>query len=83
MEKRKAFYPGEDKGFVEEMRFVAMKLHRKDQSSEGEKEASDVPLPKWEPSIQGYIKFLVDSRAVYETLENIVHEAPHPSCKCS
>eukprot|EP00250_Pteridium_aquilinum_P004467 c14671_g1_i1 orf=206-1051(+) len=80
-EKRKAFYPGEDKGFVEEMRFVAMKLHRKDQSSEGEKaaEADDKPLAKWEPSIAGYLKFLVDSKAVYDTMETIVQEAPHPS----
>nr|BAF02519.1 heme oxygenase [Adiantum capillus-veneris] len=81
VEKRKAFYPGEDKGFVEEMRFVAMKLHRKDQSSEGEKkaEADDKPLAKWEPSLDGYIKFLVDSKAVYDTMESIVQEAPHPS----
>ncbi|MCO5561270.1 hypothetical protein L7F22_014891 [Adiantum nelumboides] len=81
VEKRKAFYPGEDKGFVEEMRFVAMKLHRKDQSSEGEKkaEADDKPLAKWEPSITGYIKFLVNSKAVYDILESIVQEAAHPS----
>ncbi|KAH7282469.1 hypothetical protein KP509_35G031700 [Ceratopteris richardii] len=80
-EKRKAFYPGEEKGFVEEMRFVAMKLHRKDQSSEGEKEAEpdDKPIAKWEPSVEGYLRFLVDSKAVYDTMESIVQEAPHPS----
>lgn len=75
-------YPGEAKGFVEEMRFVAMKLHTKDQSKEGEKEDKDVqPVSKWEPSIDGYLKFLVNSKKVYDTLEEIVATAAHPSCK--
>ncbi|KAD6454633.1 hypothetical protein E3N88_09339 [Mikania micrantha] len=60
-EKSKKRYPGEGKGFVEEMRFVAMKLHTKDQAKEGEKEAQEKPLPKWEPTIDGYLKFLVDN----------------------
>jgi hypothetical protein len=34
-------YPGESKGFVEEMRFVVMKLHTKDQAKEGEKEVKE------------------------------------------
>ncbi|KAF8406189.1 hypothetical protein HHK36_008269 [Tetracentron sinense] len=38
VEKPKKRYPGEAKGFVEEMRFVAMKLHTRDQAKEGEKE---------------------------------------------
>ncbi|PWA84458.1 plant heme oxygenase (decyclizing) family protein [Artemisia annua] len=71
-------YPGEGKGFVEEMRFVAMKLHTKDQAKEGEKEANKTPLPKWEPSIEGYLKFLVDSKLVYDTLERIVDKADFP-----
>ncbi|GKE58699.1 heme oxygenase 1, chloroplastic [Tanacetum coccineum] len=74
-------YPGEGKGFVEEMRFVAMKLHTKDQAKEGEKEANKTPLPKWEPSIEGYLKFLVDSKLVYDTLEKIVDKADFPECK--
>ncbi|KAI3709456.1 hypothetical protein L2E82_39218 [Cichorium intybus] len=77
-EKSKKKYPGEGKGFVEEMRFVAMKLHTKDQSKEGEKEAQDKPLPKWEPTIDGYLKFLVDSKLVYDTLEKIVENADFP-----
>ncbi|KAJ4708943.1 Heme oxygenase 1 [Melia azedarach] len=39
-EKPRKRYPGEAKGFVEEMRFVAMKLHTKEQAKEGEKEGS-------------------------------------------
>ncbi|KAI3827347.1 hypothetical protein L1987_01420 [Smallanthus sonchifolius] len=77
-EKSKKRYPGEGKGFVEEMRFVAMKLHTKDQAKEGGKEAQEKPLPKWEPTIDGYLKFLVDSKLVYDTLEKIVDKADFP-----
>ncbi|TKY73177.1 Heme oxygenase 1 [Spatholobus suberectus] len=71
---------GESKGFVEEMRFVAMRLHTRDQAKEGEKEVKqpeEKAVTKWDPSIEGYLKFLVDSKVVYDTLENIVQEAPH------
>ncbi|KAL5975830.1 Heme oxygenase 1 [Asimina triloba] len=78
-EKPKKRYPGEAKGFVEEMRFVAMKLHTKDQAKEGEKESDAPPVAKWKPSIDGYLKFLVDSKLVYDTLERIVEKAVHPS----
>lgn len=78
-EKAKARYPGEKKGFVEEMRFVAMKLHTKDQSKEGEKESDAQPIGQWEPTIEGYLKFLVDSKRVYDTMESIVQKASHPS----
>ncbi|KAH6829389.1 Plant heme oxygenase family protein [Perilla frutescens var. hirtella] len=77
-EKPKKRYPGEAKGFVEEMRFVAMKLHTKDQAKEGEKEPQGQPIAKWEPSVEGYLKFLVDSKLVYDTLESIVEKAAFP-----
>ncbi|KAD3067934.1 hypothetical protein E3N88_35814 [Mikania micrantha] len=48
-------------GFVDEMRSVAMKLHSKDQSKEGEKETEGKPWRKWDPTIDGYLKFLVDN----------------------
>nr|7CKA_A Chain A, Heme oxygenase 1 [Glycine max] len=73
---------GESKGFVEEMRFVAMRLHTRDQAREGEKEVKqpeEKAVTKWDPSVEGYLKFLVDSKLVYDTLEKIVQEAPHPS----
>ena len=75
---------GESKGFVEEMRFVAMRLHTRDQAREGEKEVKqpeEKAVTKWNPSVEGYLKFLVDSKLVYATLEKIVHEAPHPFCE--
>ncbi|XP_061364094.1 heme oxygenase 1, chloroplastic-like [Gastrolobium bilobum] len=81
-EKPKKRYPGESKGFVEEMRFVAMKLHTKDQAKEGEKEVMEPEeraVTKWDPTIDGYIRFLVDSKLVYDTLEKIIEEAAYPS----
>lgn len=78
-EKPKKRYPGEAKGFVEEMRFVAMKLHTRDQAKEGEKEPDTQPVAKWEPSIEGYLRFLVDSKVVYDTLESIVDKAACPA----
>ncbi|KAK9706167.1 hypothetical protein RND81_07G108500 [Saponaria officinalis] len=67
------------KGFVEEMRGVAMKLHTREQAKEGEKVVENVEEKspaKWEPTVEGYLKFLVDSKLVYDTLERIVFEAP-------
>ncbi|KAF3333556.1 heme oxygenase 1 [Carex littledalei] len=67
------------KGFVDEMRAVAMKMHTKDQAREGEKEPVGPPIAAWDPSVDGYLKFLVDSKVVFDTLERIVTVAPHPS----
>lgn len=69
------------KPFVEEMRAVAMKLHTKDQAREGEKESEAPPVAKWEPSVEGYLRFLVDSRLVFQTLEDIVDRAAVPWCE--
>lgn len=66
---------------MEEMRAVAMKLHTRDQAKEGEKEVEgpeEKSPAKWETTIDGYLKFLVDSKLVYDTLERIVDEAPVP-----
>ncbi|KAI0491662.1 hypothetical protein KFK09_025922 [Dendrobium nobile] len=68
----------EVKGFVEEMRAVAMKLHTRDQAKEGEKEPEGKPVARWEPTVEGYLRFLVDSKVVYDTLESIVSEAACP-----
>jgi len=69
------------KPFVEEMRAVAMKLHTKDQAREGEKEPEAPPVAKWEPSVEGYLRFLVDSKLVFQTLEDIVERAAVPWCE--
>nr|GEX26322.1 heme oxygenase 1, chloroplastic-like [Tanacetum cinerariifolium] len=65
-------------GFIDEMRAVAMKMHTKDQSKEGKKETEGTPWPKWEPTIDGYLKFLVDSKHVYDTFDKILDHADFP-----
>lgn len=70
--------PGEKKGFVEEMRFVAMKLHTKEQApKEGQAPAKN-PMAKWEPTREGYLRFLVESKAVYDAMEGIMKDGSHP-----
>ncbi|PKA64676.1 Heme oxygenase 1, chloroplastic [Apostasia shenzhenica] len=68
----------EEKGFVDEMRAVAMKLHTRDQAKEGEKEPEGEPVARWEPTVEGYLRFLVDSKVVFDTLESIVAESACP-----
>ena len=73
--------PGEKKGIVEEMRFVAMKLHTREQApKEGEKkpEPEQKPMAQWQPTKEGYLKFLVESKAVYEAMEDIVASGASP-----
>ncbi|KAL2621149.1 hypothetical protein R1flu_001354 [Riccia fluitans] len=77
--KPKQKYPGENKGFVEEMRFVAMKLHTKDQAKEGEKKADMAPVAKWEPTVEGFLKFLVNNKVIYDCMEEIVEKAAYAS----
>ena len=56
------------------MRFVAMKLHTKDQApKEGGREAAATPWAKWQPTREGYLKFLNESKKVYEALEEAVN----------
>ncbi|KAL1197926.1 Heme oxygenase 1 [Cardamine amara subsp. amara] len=81
-EKQKKRYPGESKGFVEEMRFIAMRLHTKEQAKEGEKVTKapeERPVAKWEPTVEGYLNFLVDSKLVYDTLERIIQDSTFPT----
>eukprot|EP00188_Purpureofilum_apyrenoidigerum_P001733 Plantae.Rhodophyta-Purpureofilum_apyrenoidigerum.ctg19822.p1 GENE.Plantae.Rhodophyta-Purpureofilum_apyrenoidigerum.ctg19822~~Plantae.Rhodophyta-Purpureofilum_apyrenoidigerum.ctg19822.p1 ORF type:complete len:254 (+),score=48.64 Plantae.Rhodophyta-Purpureofilum_apyrenoidigerum.ctg19822:78-839(+) len=66
--------PGSHKGFVEEMRFVAMRLHTRDQAKEGEQEKSALPINEWKPKKEDYLQFLVDSKYVYDYMEGIVEE---------
>lgn len=62
--------PGSHKGFVEEMRFVAMKLHTKDQAPrEGQQEESAIPIDAWLPTHADFLQFLVDSKCVYDYFE--------------
>uniref|UniRef100_A0A2P2P1W5 heme oxygenase (biliverdin-producing) n=1 Tax=Rhizophora mucronata TaxID=61149 RepID=A0A2P2P1W5_RHIMU len=78
---QKKRHPRDTKGFVEEMRSVAMKLHTREQAKEGEKEVKqpeERAVPTWEPTVDGYLRFLVDSKLVYDTLEEIVQKEAFP-----
>ncbi|KAL1218239.1 Heme oxygenase 4 [Cardamine amara subsp. amara] len=71
-------YPGERKGFVEEMRLVVIKMHPKDLAKEVKRE-SNGPVSTWEFTVERYLKFLVDSKLVFDTLERLVHESTVPA----
>ena len=59
-----------------EMRGAAMALHTKQQApKEGKAEAKEIqqtPVQTWQPGRPEYLQFLVDSRHVYQTLEELV-----------
>ncbi|KAI3911538.1 hypothetical protein MKW92_021638 [Papaver armeniacum] len=66
--------------FEEELRYVAMKLHVKDPSRKGgNNERMSQVLKREKPSLHGYVKFLVDSKVVYDALEKILANADYLS----
>lgn len=66
-------HSSEFKDFVEELRFQATRLHIEEQgNSQVFKSAS---------SAEEYLKFLVVSKMVYETMEVIVINSSHPACE--
>ncbi|KAK4490359.1 hypothetical protein RD792_001035, partial [Penstemon davidsonii] len=80
--------PGEDKGITEEMRFVAMKLRNsgkgrnkknfeenEDDLEVKEEEEEDKNGDTWQPSVEGFLKYMVDSELVFSTVERIVDES--------
>ncbi|KAK3134045.1 hypothetical protein QOZ80_6AG0544350 [Eleusine coracana subsp. coracana] len=68
----------EVKEFMVEMRARAMRLHSKDQSWEGMAEALEPPVATWNPTVEGYISYLVDMKLVFGTLEAVVNRAAIP-----
>ncbi|KAI4973074.1 hypothetical protein ZWY2020_016918 [Hordeum vulgare] len=55
-----------------------MRMHTKDQSSEGEKELRGPSLSELQPNLEAYLRYLVDSKLIFQTLENIVDRAAVP-----
>lgn len=95
LKKRKRYrkeYPGESQGITEEMRFVAMRLRNikgkyvdktggnEDLDSQ-QSEIDSVEGGTWEPSVEGFVKYLVDSKLVFSTIERIVDESDDVSCE--
>ncbi|KAI4966095.1 hypothetical protein ZWY2020_046600 [Hordeum vulgare] len=60
------------------MRGVAMRMHTKDQSSEGEKELRGPSLSELQPNLEAYLRHLVDSKLIFQTLENIADQGRRP-----
>ena len=59
-----------------DLRAYAMKLHTRDQSPKEGQQKAETPFTKWEPARSHYLQFLVDSLAVYETLEELAQQIP-------
>ncbi|XP_039146140.1 probable inactive heme oxygenase 2, chloroplastic [Dioscorea cayenensis subsp. rotundata] len=72
LSKRKRYRktcPGEAEGIAQEMRFVAMRLRNSQSSTDDD--GGDL----WQPSLDGFLKYLVDSKLVFDTVERIVDES--------
>ncbi|KAJ1259796.1 hypothetical protein BS78_10G183700 [Paspalum vaginatum] len=70
---------GEEVEFIDEMRVAAMRLHTREQAMDGKKEAPmEPPVAKWRPTVEGYLRFLVDSKLIFDTLDAIVDRAAVP-----
>ncbi|KAI3949227.1 hypothetical protein MKW92_041042 [Papaver armeniacum] len=65
--------------FVEELRSVAMKLHVKEPKGK-KKTMTQILMGAEMPSLDGYVKFLVDSKLVYDTLEKIISNRTCSPC---
>ncbi|MED6107078.1 putative inactive heme oxygenase 2, chloroplastic [Stylosanthes scabra] len=82
-------YPGETTGITEEMRFVAMRLRntnatsttneKQEQQEEDEESSNGHDSDAWHPSIQGFLRYLVDTKLVFNTVERIVDDSDHVS----
>ncbi|XP_076949372.1 putative inactive heme oxygenase 2, chloroplastic [Bidens hawaiensis] len=73
--------PGEAQGITEEMRFVAMKLREKklkvetDELDEKEGNSDGDGDQTWEPELDGFVRYLVDSEFVFSTVERLIDES--------
>ncbi|XP_061350220.1 probable inactive heme oxygenase 2, chloroplastic [Gastrolobium bilobum] len=64
-------YPGESTGITEEMRFVAMRLRNPNVPTTSQDEPDS---DTWQPSMEGFLRYLVDSNLVFHTIERIVDQ---------
>ena len=40
-----------------------------------------ISLMQWKPTKEGFLRFLVESKVVYDTIERVIQEAPRPECE--
>ena len=74
------------------LRNVKGKKYTKDSLSEDEKEDDNLGSDNdndgdddggvtWQPSMEGFLNYLVDSKLVFNTVERIVDESSHVACE--
>lgn len=51
------------------------------EKEEEEDDDDEVKGETWKPSKEGFLKYLVDSKLVFDTIERIVDESENVSCK--
>lgn len=68
---------GTPKTFLEELRAYAMALHTREQAPREGKAPSQKPQQAWAPTKEGYLRFLIESKAVYEAFEDIMANDPN------
>ncbi|KAK9665930.1 hypothetical protein RND81_14G146700 [Saponaria officinalis] len=94
LKKRKRYrkeYPGESKVITKEMRFVAMKLRNhgvrrlkadsEPLDDENEVEIDGADVATWVPTLDWFLKYLVDSKLVFDTIERVVEDSNDVSWK--
>ncbi|KAG0478173.1 hypothetical protein HPP92_012892 [Vanilla planifolia] len=68
--------PGEKEGIIEEMRFVTMRLRTASTTTNEVHEVGDSNgTSTWQPTMVGFLSYLVNSKLVFETLERIVEDS--------
>ncbi|KAG0476505.1 hypothetical protein HPP92_013346 [Vanilla planifolia] len=68
--------PGEKEGIIEEMRFVTMRLRTASTTTNEVHEVGDSNgTSTWQPTMVGFLSYLVNSKLVFETLETIVEDS--------
>lgn len=58
------------------MRFVAMRLRDEEAATEANDDEDT-----WQPSVEGFLRYLVDSKLVFETVERIINESSDEACE--
>jgi len=52
-----------------------------EEEEEDDDDDDEVKEETWKPSKEGFLKYLVDSKLVFDTIERIVDESENVSCK--
>ncbi|XP_031496365.1 probable inactive heme oxygenase 2, chloroplastic [Nymphaea colorata] len=78
-EEEEAWEEEDDEGEKEESKEEDEETKEEDEEGEQELECDggNNAEETWQPSVEGYLKYLVDSKLVFDTLDKIVDEATH------